>query len=112
MRTFDKNTMTRINDVKQVLRYRTYTDRRYRLIDTSGGTASGDSYDLVEQVKQLEHFKNDDGVVVVSEWCWNTVRKIASSHDTSMPDAINKIGGIGAYGPTFDAADISEIKQF
>ena len=108
MRTLN-GTMVRINDVKKMLGSLTYTDRRIRLIDTSHGTASGDSYELVEQEKHLEDFHNEDGEVVLSQWCWNTVREIARSHDTSMPTVRNKIGGIGAYGPTFNRADLDEL---
>ncbi len=102
-------TMIRINDVKQALRNKFYTDRRYKLIDTSGPNASGDSFDLVEQVKTLEHFKNELDEIVISDYCWKTVRKIASSHGTSMPNVRNKIGGIGAYGATFNRTDIAEV---
>ena len=108
MRTLD-GTMTRINDVKKIISSIAYTDRRFRLIDTSGGSASGYSYDLVEQEKRMEDFHNDAGEVVVSEWCWNPVRKIASTLDTSMPAICNKIGGIGAYGPTFNRTELDEL---
>lgn len=109
MRELNENTMVRINDVQEILRKRTYTSRRYRLIDTSGGSSSGYSYDLVEQEKVWKDFLNEDGEIAISDWVWETIRKIASTRDTSMPNARNKIGSLGAYGPTFDRIDISEI---
>ncbi len=110
MRTLN-NTMVRINDVKLILRHRTYTTKRFRLIDTTPGHASGEYYDLVEQEKRRVEYRNDHGEIVLSDWEWQTVRKIASTHDTHMPTVQNKGGNIGAYGPTFDRRDIGDIYE-
>jgi hypothetical protein len=110
MRTLD-NTMVRINDVKLILRHRTYTTNRFRLIDTTPGRASGQKFDLVEQEKRRAEYRNDRGEIVVNEWEWQNVRKIASTHDTSIPTVKNKGGNIGAYGPTFNRRDIGDIYE-
>lgn len=109
MRTFDESTMIRINDVKSIAKNLNLGNRRFFLRDTSGGSSSGYAYDLVEQVKVLEDYCDENGNIVVSDWVWQDVRKIASSHDTHLPQVRNKIGGIGAYGPTFDRAEIAEV---
>jgi hypothetical protein len=110
-RPYDATTMIRINDVKAILRKRTYIDMRYRLIDISAGSASGDAYNLVEQVRTLHEFKDEEGKVVTTDYMWDTVRFVARSHDTNLPEVVNKIGGVGAYGPTFDIADLAEIME-
>jgi len=108
MRTLDE-TMIRINDVKALIRAKRYTtqagSKRLHLRDTSSGSASGDSYNLV--IQEYKPFTRDDGVIL--DWFWNDVEILAKSHDTSMPTVTNKIGGIGAYGPTFDRAEIMAV---
>lgn len=108
MRTFDDASMIRINDLRTLVR-KHGANRRFFLRDTSGGSSSGYSYDLVEQVKVLEDYRDENGNIAVSEWVWQDVRKVASSHDTHLPLVVNKIGGVGSYGPTFDRAEIAEV---
>jgi hypothetical protein len=76
------------------------------LMDVTPGSAYGYSWEVRLQQKRLEPFTDDTGRVCATDWIWEDVATVAASHDTSMPDARNSIGGIGAYGPTFDRADI------
>ena len=81
-------------------------DRRYRLIDTSSRGSSGDSYDLVEQIKVQENYYDENGKFCITNWVWKTIRIIDSTHETWQPYVKNKIGRIGAFGPKFNNADI------
>ena len=85
------------------------SNRRYRLIDVSGGTSYGYTFDLVEQIKTLDDVTDENGNFLFREWFWKNSRVIATSNDTHRPHARNSIGGIGAYGPTFDRTAISEV---
>ena len=108
MRTLD-GTMVSINDVKNILRSLTYTDRKFSLVDTSGPHSFGYRFELVEKRKRLADFTDDNGNVLFSEHIWEPVRIVARTHDTSMPAVRNKGGNIGAYGPTFDRSDLDDL---
>lgn len=108
MKTLNE-TRIRINEVRRILRHKSYTDRRFRLVDTSGTNAFGYSYELVEQVHKLVDYHDENGRVCVTDWCWETVRKIASTTDTFMPAVRNRMGSLGAYAPTFDKSEIVEV---
>lgn len=84
-------------------------NRRYKLIDVSGGNSYGYVFDLVEQVKTIDDVADENGNFLFRESFWKTIRTIATSQDTHRPHARNAIGGIGAYGPTFDRAVITEV---
>jgi len=58
-------------------------------------------------LQEYQPFTLDTGEVI--DWGWNCVEIIASSHNTSLPNDRNTIGGIGAYGTTFDRADIAVL---
>lgn len=107
MRTFDAKTMIRVNDVRELAKHVPYQNkpgcRRYWVEDVSGGTA--DKFELV--VQEYQPCKLDNGEVI--DWFWKNIKTIAITHDTSIPDVKNKIGDMGAYGPTFDRADISML---
>ncbi len=108
MRTLDGSMIT-ATDVRRNHLKHNRTNHRYFLRDTSTGNCQGDSFDLVEQVKQLVDYHDENGKFVISDWVWNDVKIIASSKLTSMPNSKNKIGGIGAYGQTFDRMAIVEV---
>lgn len=110
MKTYD-GTMFTVPQVKMIIA-NTMLDngnRRYRLIDVSGGNSYGYTFNLIEQVKKLDSFQIDESEPVIREWVWKNFRLIATSNDTYRPHARNVIGGIGAYGPTFDRTAISEV---
>lgn len=109
MRTLDNNTMVRFHAVKHLISLERAARERFFLRDTSGPNAQGYSYDLVRQKKTLINYHDEQGHHVLSDWEWVDEKTIASSHDTFMPEVRNKIGSLGAYGPTFDRADIEQI---
>lgn len=111
MKTFNSSEMIEVCEIKKALRNRVYTNRRFRLVDVSGANFFGYKFDLVEQVKTLHEFHDENGNLMVREYFFDDVRKIASSIDTSFPNHKNMIGGIGAYGPAFNRADIAEVMQ-
>jgi len=107
MRVFDENTMIRINDVRELAKKIRYENkpggRRYWVRDSTCGKA--DAFNL--ELQEYQPFTLDTGEVI--DWGWNCVEIIASSHNTSLPNDRNTIGGIGAYGTTFDRADIAVL---
>jgi len=108
MRTYDTDRMVTVAEMKKILRARKYTNRRFRLVDTSGHNSYGYSFNLVEQEKTLHKFQAFEDGSILTDYLWDTIRIIASTVDTSYPNARNMIGGIGAYGPSFDRADVAD----
>src|SRR5271157_2458568 len=99
----------RIAELRKTLRDIRYDTARLQLVDTSSGTASGDSFDLALQIKRLEDYKADEDGPIVRDYIWSTVKILASTADTSMPSVCNKIGRQGAFGPTFDRTEVLDI---
>ncbi len=111
MRNYDSMEMFTIPQVKMIIA-NTMIDngnRRYKLVDVSGGNSYGYTFELVEQVRTLDDITDENGNLLFREWFWENTRTVATSHDTHRPHARNVIGGIGSYGPTFDRAAISEV---
>ena len=111
MKTYNSMKMFTVPQVKMIIA-NTMLDngnRRYKLIDISGGNSYGYTFELVEQVKTQDDVADENGKFLFRESFWKNVRTIATSQYTHRPHARNAIGGIGAYGPTFDRAAIVEV---
>lgn len=110
-RVYDSMAMFTVPQVREIVKNMWLDNgtQRYWLRDVSGGNSFGYTFDLVEQVKTLDDVTDENGNLLFREWTWNDVRTIATSVDTHCPHARNVIGGIGAYGPTFDRAAIAEV---
>jgi len=94
MANYDSETMATASFVKNNWR-KNIAGQRYFLRDTSGGNSFGYSFDLVKQ----EHaYEGDD---VDGFWYWRDVKKVASSFTAWMPEAKNRIGGMGAFCSAF-----------
>lgn len=75
--------------------------QRYTVVDVTRGSASGCDYEVqvIEHTSEMEYC--EDGTEMGIRDYWKYIRTVAKSADLSFPNARNKIGGIGAYGPAF-----------
>jgi len=79
MKTFNEQTM--IPSWKMRRNLKTWFDgngikHRYWMRDTSGGSAQGYSYDLVEQKYIQRDYYDENGLYICTDWFWEDVRKI------------------------------------
>jgi hypothetical protein len=109
MRNFVSEKMIGIKDAREILKKKFMSDFRYWMRDISGGNAYGYDYEIVFQQRIEKNFCDENENVVVSYLVWDDIRTVARSKDTYFPNCKNKIGGIGAYGPSFDLADMTEV---
>lgn len=111
-RVYDDMQMVGVSQVRQIIRgvqFERDGIRRYWLRDVSGIGSFGYTFSLVEQIKIPDDVTDENGNFLHREWVWCDVCTIAMSESTYHPYARNMIGRIGAYGPTFDRAAISEV---